>query len=592
MKMNSNIIKLLLLVVTIGFAGCETIDLDQTENPSTLNESFIDPIFTFNYVQLKLPDFVDSANSFTQRVTRQMAMTGGNSYDNAFAPINSDNNWSTGYNILNAIKIMEPKAMATGKYYELGASKIIGCYVMMTLVDLYGDVPYTEALQGNSNITPHFDSSGSVYQNILLDLDNAIALMNQGATESLDSKVTDLYYAKSATKWITLAKTLKLKMYCNARLAGAGAEMGVPDIATAISGILSGGDYIDTKEEDFAFKYGSSRFTPNTRHPMYNDQYEVGGGAYIANYFMWAMSTEKGFATDFGSSSTTLASVNDPRLHFYFFKQKANPRDYNTDTFTLPGRARPSHYNLTDYASFYLLSNVANRFTPYVVSNWSNPSESNVAANGFWGRDHGDNSGIPPDDDKRTVAGYYPIGGEFGTAKSVQTNGNKGKLGAGIMPILLSSYVHFMKAEAILELGIAGDARAEFIAGINESIDKTIHLFPLPTLSTGQLNSLNFNIANYPVFMGTKYDEAVGDDKLQVIIKEYYLATWGNGIEPYNNYRRTGYPSNFQPTIQPVSGVYYNAALYPQGVVNNNPNAPANDRTRKVFWDKANVELH
>ena len=171
-----------------------------------------------------------------------------------------------------------------------------------------------------------------------------------------------------------------------------------------MTSIISAGDYIDQESEDFAFKYGNSRNTPNTRHPLYNDQYELGGGAYIANYLMWAMSKEKGFASTFGPN-------NDPRLFFYFYKQHNDPSSYNTDTFTLPGRARPSHYNDFEYSSFYDHTIL----TPYVTSNWVGGSA--VASNGFWGRDHGDNSGIPPDAELRTVGGVYPIGGKFGTER-------------------------------------------------------------------------------------------------------------------------------------------------------------------------------
>ena len=163
MKVSQYISKLFIVAIVLSISGCETVDLDQTENPSALSASYLDPIYTFNYVQLQLPEFVNSANSFTQRVTRQMAMTGGNTYDNAFAPVNSDQNWSIGYNMLNAIKIMEPKALERKQYYELGASKVIRCYVLMTLVDLYGDIPYSEALLGNANLTPKYDSSASVY---------------------------------------------------------------------------------------------------------------------------------------------------------------------------------------------------------------------------------------------------------------------------------------------------------------------------------------------------------------------------------------------------------------------------------------------
>lgn len=582
MKKN-NIIKLFLIATFFTFSSCETIDLDQTENPSTLSQDFIDPVYTFNYVQLQLPDFVNSANSFTQRVTRQMAMTGGNSYDNAFEPVNFNDNWSTGYKILNAIKIMEPKALSSKKYYELGAAKVIRCYVLLTLVDMYGDIPYTEALLGNDNITPKFDSSASVYRGILTELDQAITVLSDPLDAS--SSTVDLYYGGKAN-WITLAKTLKLKMYVTAK--NASADINVPDLGAAISTIISAGDYIDSPAKDFAFKYGNSRNLPNTRHPLYNDQYELGGGAYIANYIVWAMSTEK----DNWTTSVTDAGLNDPRLHFYFYKQDPDPSDYNTDTFTLPGRARPAHYNENQYASFY--DNTI--LTSYVVPNWIGRTTS-VPANGFWGRDHGDSSGIPPDADKRTVGGVYPIGGAYGAAGSVQTSGTMGAKGAGIMPMILSSYVKFLIAEASLTVpGFidATRARTSFQQGIDESIEKVTNFnaeYIATKIRPAQVTALNSNKTAYRNYMLAKYDGLSSDDeRLEIIIKEYFIAAWGNGIEPYNNYRRTGYPSNLQPTIIASSSPYFYTAYYPASVVNNNPNMPNNVRTRRLFWD-ANLTL-
>jgi hypothetical protein len=592
MKIYSYLSKIFIATAVLSLSSCETIDLDQTENPSTLNQSYLDPIYTFNYVQLQLPDFVNSANSFTQRVTRQMAMTGGNTYDNAFAPVNFDTNWSTAYNMLNAIKIMEPKAREQRRFYALGASKVIRCYVLMTLVDMYGNIPYSDALQGNDNLTPKYDSGAAVYSGILAELDEAIAVLNTADNNNPD--MTDLYYeTQKQAGWVTLAKTLKLKLYNNARLAGA--DIGVADIGSAMSAIVTAGDYIDQESEDFAFKYGNSRNLPNTRHPLYNDQYELGGGAYIANYYMWAMTKEKNYP-----STLTSSPKGDPRTFFYFYKQRNNPNDFNSDTFTLPGRARPSHYNELQYSSFYDHSIL----TPYVTSNWV--GGATVAADGFWGRDHGDNSGIPPDADLRTVGGVYPIGGKFGTdGQSVQGSGTDGALGAGIMPILLSSYVHFIIAEASLTVpGFidATRARTEFTAGIDQSVHKTVNFdkeytrFDVVTdnsvMSVNQKNIINQNIAFYTPDMLAKYDAATPDGKLEMIVKEFFLAAWGNGIEPYNNYRRTGFPSNLQPTILPAPGPYYYAALYPAIAVNNNPNIPANLRTRRVFWDKANITLH
>ncbi len=581
MKINISFFKFFIFVSILGLSSCETIDLDQLEDPSGVSKKLLDPIFAFNYIQLELPKFVNSSNSFTQRVTRQMAMTGGNTYENAFTPNDFNGNWSTGYNILSALKLMEPKAVEKKEYYALGASKVIRCYILLTMTDMYGDIPVKEALLGNENLTPKFDKSAEVYKQILIELDEAIVTLSTPNNSA--SEINDLYYSSQAN-WITLAKTLKLKMYLTARLAGS--EIGIPDVKAAMQDIITAGDYIDTPQEDFVFPYGNSRTNPNTRHPDYNDQYELGGGAYLANYMMWCMTTEKGFVADPTANTSNIPIKKiDPRVNYYFYKQTANPADL--DLFELPGITRPNHYNDSRYSSFYNSSVL----TPYSVSNWF--SGSSVKANGYLGRDHGNNSGIPPDAEYRTVVGVYPAGGSFGTAKSVQTSGTAGAKGAGIMPILLSSFVHFMKAEAILKIGLTGDARAEFLAGITDSMDKsTKPIGDYPILTTQQTTFLANNKIAYLDFIGDVYDNQNADKKLELIIKEYFIASWGNGIEPYNNYRRTGYPSNFQPTLEPIAGDYFYTAYYPLVSVNNNPNTPNNSRTKKVFWDKANLILH
>ncbi|MBS7785691.1 SusD/RagB family nutrient-binding outer membrane lipoprotein [Flavobacterium sp. CYK-55] len=568
--MNKKYIKLLLVAFTVSIWGCETVDLDQTENPSTINANLLEPKYTFNYIQLQLPDFVDQTNSFTQRITRQMAMTGGNTYDNAFAPVNFNQQWSTGYNILNAIKLMEPKANQQNLNFVMGASKIIRCYVLMTFVDMYGDIPYSQALQGNANITPAFDKDSEVYASIITELDDAIAKFDLPDNPKI--KIQDLYYGGLSAKWIKLANTLKLKMYNNCNLLS---TLGTKNVANEINQIINSNNIINDASDDFVFKYGNSRFNPNSRHPLYNDQYERGGGSYIGNYFMWAMTTEKGATSDFTNS---IQNPGDPRVNFYFYRQDADPQ--NEDTFTIPGRSRPENYNNISYNSFY--DNTIR--TCYTVSNWVAGAMPQF---GYLGRDHGNNAGLPPDSDKRTVAGTYPIGGMYGgeSANSVQTDGNKGKLGAGIMPIMLSSFVHFMKAELILKNIISGSAKTEFETAITHSIDKTTGLFAdYPVLDQNDQDDLLAKKTKYINYVSGFFDNQTTDGKLEMVIKEFYIAAWGNGIEPYNNYRRTGYPSNFQPTLEPLPGAFYNCAYYSGNCVNNNPNAPSNVRTRKVFW--------
>lgn len=565
--------KIVLVLLFIFLLGCETLDLDQTADRSTPDSRFNNPTNSFNYIQLELKDFVDSANDFTQRVTRQMAMTGGDTYDNAFEKVSFNQNWSVGYGILEAIKITEPLAIEKKNYYVQGASKIVKAYVLMTLVDIYGDVPYTEALNP-AILEPKYDNGADVYKQAIISLDEGIAIM---ATAPSSKEVIDLYYAKNAARWVTLAKTLKLKMYVNCQLSGV--DIGVNNINSAVAAIFAENDLIDNDTEDFVFRFGANRNTPNSRHPLYNDQYELGGGAYIANYFLWAVTVEKGKPSDF-----------DPRAGFYFYKQRSI--NSGISIIDVPGRTRPQHYNETNYNSFF----DPNIRSCYTVSNWT--GQNSITTGGYLGRDHGNNAGTPPDANIRSVVGVYPVGGAFGNlttsaASSVQRSGVDGAVGAGIIPIFMSSYVQFLKAEAILKLGVSGDAKLVMKNAISKSIDRVVQpVNGYPVLSVSNLATIASKKLAYLDFVDATYESLLSSDKrLELITKEYYIALWGNGIEAYNNYRRTGFPSNMQPTLEFNSGPFYFSALYPANVSSNNPNAPKEGRTRRVFWDKFNFNL-
>ena len=83
------------------------------------------------------------------------------------------------------------------------------------------------------------------------------------------------------------------------------------------------------------------------------------------------------------------------------------------------------------------------------------------------------------------------------------------------------------------------------------------------------------------------YDAATTtNEKLDVIMKEYYIALWGNGLDAYNNYRRTGKPTNMQPTRLVGSGEYIRSHLYPSVYINRNQNAVQKSSVGlRVFWD-------
>ncbi|MEE1963793.1 SusD/RagB family nutrient-binding outer membrane lipoprotein [Allomuricauda taeanensis] len=557
-------IKSLLALFFIGIASCETVELDLTESPNQVSVDNLDPDYLFNNVQLSFANFVESsagAASFSAALSRQFAMTGGNTYDNAYTPISFDGLWNSAYaQVLIDIEALEPIATELGLNYHLGVSKVFKAYTYFTLVDIFGDVPYSEALLGNENLNPSPDDQIEIYKAMLTELDEAISILN---SPSPDYPLEDFYFSEGGTvddgtqeSWITAAKTLKLRVLNNARLAGA--DLGV-NITTTINSLISGGDLIDQPEEDWVLQYGSNRTNPGTRHPGYYRYYEASAAGYMSNYLMWEMISEKGF--------------DDPRLTYYFYRQDTNATNENVFTLGCLGATAPAHYS--NFVSVYDQATPV----PFCVAS---------APRGYWGRDHGDNSGIPPDDEKRTVFGLYPAGGKYddGSGESTQEEGTLGQLGAGITPLITSFFVDFILAESALTSGTNGDPRVYLEDAIRGSMDKVIGFLGVDGDATGT------DVDNYVAFVLDAYDNAANDsERLEIIIKEYHIASFGNGLEAYNAYRRTGFPSNLQPTLIPNSGTFYNSAIYSSNFVNLNSNATQKNRSERIFWDKNSLDL-
>lgn len=97
--------------------------------------------------------------------------------------------------------------------YE-GISLIMKAYTYQILVDFYGDIPYTEALQRGANATPAYDDGQDVYEALIVDLTNAIDLLT--TAEETSSAVIpdgdDTMFGGDLTAWKQFANSIKLRI--------------------------------------------------------------------------------------------------------------------------------------------------------------------------------------------------------------------------------------------------------------------------------------------------------------------------------------------------------------------------------------------
>lgn len=98
-----------------------------------------------------------------------------------------------------------------GHWNAVGIAKVLTAYNYSVATDLWGEVPFSEALQGSENRTPVFDAQEAVYTGMQNLLDEAIADLQKESTISVGS--ADFYYEGDADLWIKAAHALKARLY-------------------------------------------------------------------------------------------------------------------------------------------------------------------------------------------------------------------------------------------------------------------------------------------------------------------------------------------------------------------------------------------
>ena len=198
----------------------------------------------------------------------------------------TDGTWTALYNTLMDMKEMENKAAASGNQAYLGVSKILQAHAFSVTTDLFGDIPFSQALQGRTNITPVYDKQEDIYPALITMIDEGVAALT-AATETISG---DIVYGGDVTKWKKYGNSLKLRLlnHLSSRQPNAAANF----LATNPS-------LIDTSADDAKVLFGSVASNAN---PIY--QFDVLSGR-----------------KDQAVASTIvdkMKALSDPRVSVYF----------------------------------------------------------------------------------------------------------------------------------------------------------------------------------------------------------------------------------------------------------------------------------
>ncbi len=390
--------------------------------------------------------------------------------------------WSFLYENLrdNDILITKSRSNLAAAVYE-GPALIYKAYVTAALTDMYGDVPYSEALKGKSGIvSPKYDNQRDIYLGeggIIDNLDKGIAAIDgyKGAIPLQG----DIIYSGNLTKWKKLANTLKFKALM--RISGK------EDVKAALQKIVSEDNFIKNPSENAVYAF--------TQSPPNNFRLST---AKVGDYNLFIMSE---------TIDSILTALADPRKAMYFRPTAADPNIFRG------------------------------------LRNGPDASQLSITTS------------------------QYSLSGRIFREEA-------GNLKANIMT---SFEMNFLLAEAAEKGWISGNAQTYYETGINHAFSYWNVVMPSNYLSHEKV--------------AYKLD---GNNPIEQIITQKWLANIINGYEGWIEYRRTGFPALKSVTASLNQNLFPVRMPYPtsEDALNNANFKIAADKTNNnsvnapVWWDQ------
>lgn len=542
------------LLIAIIFCACSksTFDINvDPNNPSSLPINNLLPQIEKNLGDASA--ITSGMSAVLEVYVHRITVAGApNGYNVSGSSGYVDPMWNTYYSsTLTNANIIINDAKAAGNFKYAGIAKIIKAFAVSQLVDVFGDVPFSQATQLLQNVRdPEFDVDSTIYPQLFSLIDEGIGDLKNPAINGLSPAGDDVIYGGDITKWVKAANTLKLKLYTQ--------ERRVRNVSAEVTALLANpANLISSTADNFQLPYDA-----DSKNPGYDDYTAAQRTQDISPWFYEILK---------GYSLRIFYGIQDPRIPYYFFNQIALGQTEVNDN-------NPTEYRDSSFVSIYFGSN-----GPDVGRGQQNTM---------------------------TLLGIYPVGGKFDNGVGAPVTATSG---TGAAPYRFITYADrlYLEAELIRQGVITGDARAKTLAAITESF-KQVDAVVRSTGSTGvPLLAGSGEVSDYIIKVMAEYDGNV-NKQLEIIMTQKWISSFGSAIDAYTDYRRTGFPILFDPNnplmapggyVQPpVNGnplvvpqlpvpvslnLAYPVSLpWPSSELTSNPNAPAQKQpaTDKVFW--------
>jgi len=202
-----------------------------------------------------------------------------------------DNMWKWGMYagpMKDMYEMMKKADVEKSPHYK-GVAEVLMALSLGYVTDLWGDVPYSDAFQGNGALAPKYDLQQNIYEVTLPALLNS-AISNLQAGSSIFSPGTDDFiYGGDLTKWLKAAYALKAR-YAIHLTEQKGASVYDSALTAITNAFTANGD-------DLQFNFGANS---NENNPLFQFSDQRPGDMVMGKYLV-----------------DTLIGLSDPRLPYY-----------------------------------------------------------------------------------------------------------------------------------------------------------------------------------------------------------------------------------------------------------------------------------
>lgn len=429
---------------------------------------------------------------------------------------------------------------------KLAVIEMMSIYAWSNLVETYGDIPYTEALDID-NTLPKYDDAATVYKDLIKRMDDALGSMSAGGSFSAGD---DLIYNGDVDSWAKFGNTLKLRM---------GMVLADADPALSRATVESAAGKTFMSNEDTA-EYQYSAAAPNN-NPVNDNLVLSGRNDYIAAQTL----------------VDHMNNLQDPRRAEYFdpnlnedlgnVASTSVDGDIMTITFAAPFAEAPiignNVYKEDEPEIPLRIGTIVNAGADFVEIDYvaNSPAAGDALFMAIY-------EGTVPGKQSRYV--------DFSHANR--------KMVVGDAPGVILSYIEakFLLAEAAARgYSVGNDAKGHYDEGIAASFDYWG--------ATG--------LSEYMANGGVDYDTAIANSTSnpawkEVIGTQVWIALYNETFAPYLSIRRLDYPLLVEPERAHTGfPVRYTYPVSEQSLNVSNYEAAASaiggdEAETQLFWDK------